>query len=349
MTARRHRAYWRGIGLGLCGWAMLLLSSQPAHAQERCGIAETIFRNGFEADSLPGPLIFPPSAPLTLTLDSGQNGSTVPGPTTTLSGTFSGPPGTGVGAKGRPALRSGNRWLIPNVPLDGGPEVLTVTATTLAGATTTQSLTLIRDDSVDASARLSVDTTSRFAPGTVRFRLVVAPSLVVTRLRLDFDGDGIADLDSSNPAAPLSYRYRQPGLYRVAATIDLQPGSPGTPPNTITRETQVLVQLLAETREDVCAAFGTMRTRLTANDVSGALLALHPRLRPTFQALWTDLGSGLPAVAAQLGTIVDGTIGTEGFAEYLIVRPISGQPQQYRGYRVHFDLGSDGVWRIGSM
>jgi hypothetical protein len=318
-------------------------------AAEQCGIPEVRRRDDFEATALPPPLIFAETAGLSIVLDTGQAGSIVAGPTTVVAGTFSGPPGTGISARGRPAVRAGNRWLIPNVPLDAGNNTITVTATTLAGATTTQMLNLTRDDSGAAQARLSVETPLRFAPGAVRFRLDLAPTLAGERLRLDVDDDGSVDLDTTSLNAPLVFQYPLPGIYRATATIDLVPGSSGTPPTTLTRSVRVVIQNIAETREDLCSVFGYMRTRLAANDVPGALLAMHPRLRPTFQTLWTGIGAGLPAVASQLGTIVNGSIGTEGYAEYVIARPIVGQPGQFVGFRVQFDRGPDGVWRIGSM
>jgi hypothetical protein len=326
-----------------------LACAVPASAQEQCGIPEVMLRDGFEPDALPGPLFFPDNAPLSITLDPGQAGSTVAGPTTIVSGTFSGPPGTGISARGRPAVRVGNRWLIPNVPLNAGSDTITLTATTLAGATATQTLILTRDDSTAAQARLSVETPQRFAPGSSRLRLDLAPALVVERLRVDFDGNATVDLDTTNASTPLVSPYSQPGVYTATATIDLAPGSPSTPPNTLTRTVRVAIQNLAETREDLCSVFGRMRGRLAANDVPGALLTLHPRLRPTFQTLWTSIGTGLPGVASQLGTIVDGSIGSEGYAEYVIARPVVGQPGQFVGFRVQFDRGPDGVWRIGSM
>jgi hypothetical protein len=322
--------------------------TREAHAAEVCGIGEITFRDGFEANAIPAPVVFADNAPLTLALDAGQNGSTVVGPTTTLSGTYSGPPGTGISARDRPAVRAGNAWFIRNLPLDVGANAITVTATTLAGATATQNLSITRDDAPAATARLSVETPERFAPGSVRLRLDLASSLVVTRLRVDFNGDGTQDIDTTNTATPLVFNYALPGLYSATAIVDLQPGSPGTPPNSFTRSTKVLVQNTLETREDVCAVFGAMRTRLVANDVPGALLALHPKLRPDFQTLWTSLGAGLPGVASQLGLIVDGTIGI-GFAELLIARPVPGQPGEFYGYRVQFGRGRDGVWRISSM
>jgi hypothetical protein len=326
----------------------VLLACQVAHAEEVCGIGAITFRDGFEANSNPAPFVFAENAPLSLSLDSGQNGSTVVGPTTTLSGTISGPPGTGVAASNRPAQRAGDRWFIHNLPLDVGTNSVTVTATTLSGATTTQNVSITRDDAPSATARLTVETPERFAPAAVRLRLDLNSTLVVTRLRVDFDGDGTPEIDTTSTATPLLFTYPVPGLYTATATVDLAPGSPGTPPNSFTRSAKVLVQNLLETRQDACAVFGRMRTRLAASDIPGALLTLHPRLRPEFQTLWTNLGASLPSIAAQLGLIVDGTIGPR-FVEYLIARPVTGQPGEFLGYRVQFDQGADGVWRIGSM
>lgn len=308
-----------------------------------------MFSDEFEADALSAPRVFEANTPLSLTIDAGYDSSTVAGPQASLSGTFDGPPATGVAALGRAARRVSNRWFVHNIPLAAGVNTIEVTATTLGGAIATRTLTIARDDTLAAAARLTVETPRPIAPDTVRFRLDLAAAPAVTRMRVDFDGNGTQDLDTSNTATPLIFKYPLPGLYTITAILDLAPAAPGAPATTITRDAKVLVQNIAELREDVCAVFGAMRARLRANNVPSALLTLHPRLRPEFQTLWTNLGANLPSVAAQLGTIVDGTLSNDGFAELLIARPLAGQTAQHSGYRVQFLLGPDGVWRIDAM
>jgi hypothetical protein len=230
--------------------------------------------------------------------------------------------------------------------LQPGLNTFDVVATTLDGATEELVVAITRNDAATGLAVLGVQTPSRYAPSSSRLRLELPAGVTPTRLRMDFDGNGTVDLDTTVASTPLVFRYALPGLYAAQATIDR---ATGEIPAQLIVNAPILIQHPVETRLTLCSVFGAMRAGLAAEDVSTAALSLHPRLRDDFEPFWTSLGKGLPTVASQLGIIVDGTIGTEGFAEYVIARPVAGQPGEFRAYRVQFDLGDDGVWRIGSM
>ncbi len=315
-------------------------------AEETCGLVADTFHDGFEAGGLP-PITPPnPQASLALTLDEGFDGRIVNARRLALSGTFDGPPTTGVGARDRPARLVGRRWLIPDVPLDPGPNAIRVAATTINGAKIERTLTIIRDDTLPPAPEWQATAAPGFAPIGARFTLSLPAEVRAQRLRIDFDGDGRDEVDTRQVESVFTTRFDVPGFYRARIIIDRVAGQAPTP---ITLTTPVLVEHLDEVRLSQCAAFGAMRGALIANDIPGALKALHPRLQADFTTLWNSLGTRLPTVATQLGTLASGTVSSDGFAEWLILRPDPGHTGEFMGYRVQFDRGNDGVWRIGSM
>jgi len=91
-----------------------------------------------------------------------------------------------------------------------------------------------------------------------------------------------------------------------------------------------------------------MRDRLIANDIPGALQALVPELQPTFQAIWTSLGSSLVSTAQGLGQIIDGRYSRDT-VELLLARPNPANPGTAQVFQVQMARGSDGIWRIVAM
>jgi hypothetical protein len=303
-----------------------------------------LFRDGVEAGGQPAPAVLNDNAPLTLSLDTGQDGAMVSARHVDISGSFDGPPSTGIASLNVAGYRAGKRWLIPSVPLQSGANMIEVAATTVDGKRLSRRLTIVRDDNLAPSVRLVVHAAPKHAPAGVRFRLDLREGISVTRVRLDYEGDGAFELDSAQAEVDLSHTYALPGVYRARARVDIA----GPPPTEIDTDATVLVRHVGETRASLCAAFEFMRRKLVARDIDGALAALQPRLHAPFRELWTSLGSNLPNVANQLGFIADGSVSND-FAELVVARPRVGQVGQHSGFRVHFDLSPDGVWRIGSM
>jgi hypothetical protein len=205
------------------------------------------------------------------------------------------------------------------------------------------------DSAAAPQASVSALVATTVIPGPIRFSVAkrAGEPLSVVRVQLDYDANGSTDVDTTN-ASNLSFVYRSPGAFTVTGTATLDDTDPQTPPVLVPLQTRVLAQHPQQTRFALCSLFGTMRTRLSVQEVSGALNALIEEVRPPFQTLWTNLGGQLPTVASQLGTIVDGQFSRDS-AEVVIARPIAGQPGQSRAYRVQFEQNDFGVWRIGAM
>jgi hypothetical protein len=329
--------------------AGLLLLVRGAVAQEVCGVSNILLKDGFEDGALPAYTLPGDATPLSLAISFPPNGATVGSDRVALVGSYTGPPNTGVVAGGRIAANSNTAIVTAPIRLSVGSNVITVQLHTIDGAGPSVSHTLIYDPAAAPRAAITPSRTSAIVPFTNTFSVATKPGepLAITRIEVDFDGNGTTDADTANPNA-LTYVYRQPSLFTVTGTVTLDDTDPGTPPVLVAVSTSVLGLHPQQTRFTLCSVFGTMRTRLAAQNVAGALNVLATALRPQFQALWTDIGAQLPTVASQLGTIVDGRFSPDG-AEYVIARPIAGQPGQSRAYRIQFERSDTGVWRISAM
>lgn len=315
----------------------------PTYAAEICGVRAETFSDGFEAGAqVP---YDPPSesTPLTMTIDAGIDGSTVASARVRISGRYGGPANTGIVVGGITAARTLGRWSA-SVPLAAGANTIELKASTIAGSPLTRTVRVTRSTS---AAAFTADVESqRFAPARARLALAVASDVTTTRVRVDFDGDGSVDADAAAAFDEVAFAYERPGAY--TAVIDLDGRRAGVP---VTQRIQVplVIEHAADTRYALCGAFGEMRARLAARDVEGATRALLPRLRADFRAFWTSASASLPTVAANLGTIADGTIGSDGSAELLVTQPDPARPGEFLGFRIALDRDADGVWRISGM
>lgn len=337
----------------VCSCALIavvcLCGSSAAVAQETCGVTVVVHRNGFEPGSMPA--YSPPSdtTPLTLAVTYPTEGATVGNDTLILAGTLSGPANIGVSVNGQLARTTNTGFVSAPVTLSPGSNAITVQLHTIDGL----GPSVVRNVTFSAAAAPRVTVaplvTAAVIPATVRFNVSKAAGepLSLTRVQLDYDSNGSTDVDTPTPNN-LAFLYRAPGVFAIAGTATLDDTDPQTPPVLVPLSTHVVVQHPQQTRFALCSVYGTMRTRLAAQDVPGALRALTEDIRPAFQTLWTDLGAQLPTVAPQLGTIIDGHFSSDS-AELLLARPITGQPGQSRAYRMQLVIGEFGVWRISAM
>jgi hypothetical protein len=228
---------------------------------------------------------------------------------------------------------------------------LTVTATTVDG----QTQTVIRN--ITVSPELGEDvffigrSAGNYAPMRIGFELKTRPPVgqtQVTRIQLDYDGDGTFELDASQLGGPLAHEYARAGVYLALARVTFDDGDAGTP--AVVREAtfQIHMDLLAYTRETLCQHYYDMKHQLQANQPAAALLLLSPRIRPRFQTFWADLGAQLPAVAGQLGDVVRGQM-SDISADFIVALPDSERPGEFLGFPLQFSRGVDGVWRISGM
>jgi hypothetical protein len=95
----------------------------------------------------------------------------------------------------------------------------------------------------------------------------------------------------------------------------------------------------------VKGAFTDMVNRLKAGTNSTALNLFFGHARAIYEDIFTKLGTDLPAIANQLGT-VESINFSKSSAEVVMSRMVSGTKQIFMIYLMR---GEDGIWRIESM
>jgi hypothetical protein len=326
------------------------LLSVSVLAQERCGYKDGEFNDGFEAGGLP-PVTLPAAgtAPA-LAFTFPTNGVTVNTPEISLAGTYAGPPNTGVTVAGFVASTNGQNFLSQPVRLTVGSNTITAKLTTQDGVSQTVTRSVIYDPNLVTEFSFTGTNNRTFVPYTSSFNFVqrAGSLLTPTRLRVDFDGDGLYEVDSVVSNISLQKIYDLPGLFLATAVVTFDDGNPLTPTVDITVQAAQFAMHPVYEQKVICSVYSDMKSRLVAGNIPSALNTIYLGLRPDWQARWTALGTGLASVASALGIVIDGRVSRNN-TELLIGRPISGQPGQFRGFRIQFERDTDGVWRISSM
>lgn len=331
---------------------ILILMSAFADAQENCGFPVSLLRSGFEAGEQQPLVVLPiDGTPLTVNIVSPIEGEVVPADKVQVYGSLTGPANLGVMVNGQLALSNATQFSSRPLVLDAGAQVISVTLTTIDGATIIGIRNITVSPSIGANVSLSAATTGGYAPQTIPLTLITrlpAAQTTVARVQIDYQGDGIFDVDSPDANVALSYNYDAPGAYIALARVSFDDGDPMTP--LVVREGKYRIQMqsLAYTRQTLCATYYGMKHRLIANQIPLALNTLGTRIKPKFQTLWNSLGTNLATVAARLGQVTVGQI-SDVSAEFIVSIPDPAVPGEYLGFPVLFSRGSDGVWRIYAM
>ena len=335
--------------VGLLVFSMVVVSS-VGRAAEVCGVTDNVLADGFEPANILPPYTLPGEAtPLTLSIADPPANAVTGLDRIVLKGSFTGPPNTRIVAGDRVAAHSDTQFVTPPITLEPGANAITVQLHTIDGPGPSIVHHITYNPALAPRARVIPRTVSAMAPTAIAFDIALKPGepLALTRIRLDTDGNGSIDIDTPNANA-LEATYLQPGLTKITGTATLDDTNPNTAPIEVPLTTWFLATHPQQTRYTLCSAFGTMRERLLAAEITKASNALSSSLIGDFKALWTALGPALAPTANKLGTIVNGEFSART-AELSLVRPIDGQPGKFRIYRIQFEMDPRGLWKISAM
>ena len=335
-------------------FCVLLLCSATASAQEHCGYPVAILKSGFENGEQPPSVSLPPdNTPLVLTLDYPADNLTVGSDTIQIYGSYTGPSNTGIVANSTAMPTNASNFASFPLALSPGSNLISVVATTLDGSPQTITRTVIYDANQRPDVEFQSAAFADYAPARVAFSLnyrIPVGQTLLSRVEIDYDGDGVFDVDAAVPPSRLEYAFGSGGFYTATARLSFDDGNAGTPLIIRTSSAKVLMQTMAFTRQTLCGVYYGMKHRLQPGQsgIVSALNTLEPDLRPEFQTIWNDLGAGLTNAANQLGDIVDGQI-SDVTAEMLVAVPDPAVLGDFFGFPVVLRRGTDGVWRISEM
>ena len=230
------------------------------------------------------------------------------------------------------------RFMLDPRELGSGPQVLEAAAVDRAGnrgESPPVSVVLSGTPGEIQVGDLVAAPSSGVAPLTVVFSLLRATGGTIA---LDADGNGIVDFIGPSRDGQ-TFTYARPGLYFPTATIT----DAGGTQSTVTTVVNVEDPQTVTTRFQ--GLWTSLKARLGAGDVPGALAHLAPNLQPRFQTVFQQLRTDLPAVAASLGDLeVLEQVGD--LAETAIVQQENGAPFLYF---IYFRRDGLGRWLIEEM
>jgi hypothetical protein len=337
----------------LCLCLIAFAVAAAAQAQQQCGYPSSVLKSGFEDGEQPASVTLPPdNTALSITIQGPANNATVGVDAIQIYGTYIGPANTGVSVNGVAALTNGNAFVSPRIPLEPGPNTLTIRYASTDAPVVTQTRTVSYSNAALPSVVFAARSPGDYAPTAVQFVLATvlpAGQTTVARVEVDYNGDGIFETDGAQPTQ-LAFAYDTPGLYVARARVSFDDGNPATPLVVQEDSARVLIQSLAFTRQTLCGVYYTMKSRLQQNQIALALNTQLPgEQRTDMSALWNALASAnnLTPTANKLGEIVTGQL-SRNAAELVIAIP-TAQPTQYSAHEIRFRRDESGVWRIEFM
>ncbi len=255
-----------------------------------------------------------------------------------VSGSFQGPPNTGITVNGVVAMVYGDQFYA-NLDLEPGVNTLTITATTPDGATITKTITVTVTAGTPDPVRVTVSPQGGVAPLAAQFTITNGSGSAIRRIDADFDGDGTTDLTAADPTAPIAYTYTSPGAYQTSIQItDSQ--------STVHRKALIVVVNDAAQMDQLFTnIWNGMNNALKVGNVNGAAQYLNESAKRKYQPVFEALKAKFPQIIASYSPLRRVSISSD-IGEYSIVRNFNGQN---RLYLIYFLRDADGVWRMDGM
>lgn len=274
--------------------------------------------------------------PVSISISSPATGATIASDSVLVSGIFQGPFNTGITVNGIVAAQNANRFYA-EMPLNPGANSVTATATTPEGITATQTISV--SSSGTASIRVSVEPKSGIAPLKTTFAVQNNTASPISKIQIDFDGNGSIDYTGTDPNAPVAFTYAAPGVYQARITVT------DSQSNVFTQDVLVSVQDGAQMDQMFTALLGGMNTALISGDVTKAGSYLNTAAKQKYLPVFQTLLPQMPQIIASYSPLhrisISGEIG-----EYAINRTIGGRDKIFL---IYFLQDSDGVWRLDAM
>lgn len=279
------------------------------------------------------------AAPITITIVSPVDGSTIYRPDIMVKGTLvTAGNETGVTVNGIVGMVYTTQFAVNHMPLSNGANTISVTATDTAGNTATTAITVTAVIPYPY-VRLTANTESGVSPLTVNFTATTAIPNAVTTYKIDYDGNGTDDYTGST-FTNISHTYSTPGIYYARLTVvDYADIS--------YVDTIAIVVVNGDTLDGALRAiWNSMKTKLTNNDPVGAAGYYSFASKDKYLSTFSMLSGHLPEIAANMQDIILSYLGSDT-AEYAITRNeiVNGTPTNI-AYYIYFVKDDDGLWKL---
>lgn len=276
--------------------------------------------------------------PLSITITSPVDLTTIEGDTVNIEGSFKGPANTGITVNGLPAEVSPEGLFVFNaVVLSPGPNVLDIVLTTLSGDSVSKSIT-VTSNGLSQPFNFEPDFNSGPAPFAVGFEFSWNSNETISKIEMDYEGDGIIDYTTNAEQESFPVTYSQPGVFHPTITIT-------TASATYKKQVTILVQ----SRESMIALFTSawdgMNKALVQGDLVAALSYLdnfgQKQYGPVFEVLKDKMPQIVQSYSRPQGVLITRNIG-----ELAINRLYQGKN---RIYFIYFMRNRNGLWKLHNM
>jgi hypothetical protein len=275
---------------------------------------------------------------LTLTITSPIDGNTINRPDATVSGTIINSTGneTGVTVNGIPVTVYGNQFTADHVSLTEGSNTITATATDTAGNTTTSTITLTA-----ATTGNYITATSNIESGTgpLEATLRVGGTFSITDTSITASGSASPDITAISAD---EYRVKM----KAEGTYTFTISAAGPDGNTCQDTVTITVHNRTQMDNLLKAKWEGMKTKLTSQDVEGAVGFFSSFSQDRYREIFTALSSYLPAIVQNMQDIQLIYL-YNGISKYRI-----GKNETYGGqsmpitYYIYFIMDDKGRWVI---
>ncbi len=265
-----------------------------------------------------------------------EAGSTVNRGTALVRGTIdSETADVGVRVNGVLAGVNGESWMAM-VPLKEGENIFTATATDGSGNSAEKSVTINCDNPVQPMT-VSANPASGMAPMETTFS-IDSNIANVSLYRIDFDGDGVVDLETTI-TENIVHKYETPGLYLPVITAVDSSGEE------YSEMTVVNVMSLEQMDTLFKGKWHGLLNELGQGNAERALGFFSVSQKEKYRRVFDDLGGDLQLIVSTFGDIVVNSIEGE-MAEYVTVREQDGDKF---AYFIYFMRDQNGIWKIKGM
>ena len=260
----------------------------------------------------------------------------VEGSSVNVSGFFVGGANSGVGVSGLTGCVYANSFYINNFPLQSGSNTLTAALTDQTGAGGQHSVMLTSN--ANPKLTFEADNNCDIAPMDVDFDIGTL-DINVVQIDIDFNGDGVVDLTTTDVNSAITTTYTTPGVFIATVWILDDQG------NEHERRLSIVVQDETIQKDLFQQIWSNFSIALAAGDAATALQSVLTQYRGFYGPVLQALAANLPAIAGDLSGIRKIQISGD-VAEYAVLTVVDGQ---VRTFVVTFMKDSDGIWRILSM
>ena len=282
-------------------------------------------------------------APPTLTVQAPLDGAMVNDDNVLVRGTVTAPANSAASVNGIVArLDASGSFQANGVPLAPGANVITATLATLAGYSTSQSITVNRTGDgpfvVDAAPTEGIDLLE------VTFTVENPANTPFARIEFDLDGNGSPGLvatpdDFVDGRLAVAYVYPIGTWIAAIKVFDDQ--------NEVIYSTTKAIVVTASgvLASSLRAIYDGMLSQLRAGNIDGALTAFTGAAYDKYQAIFMQLQPSLATIVDQLGEVQELEFDLD-LGEISIVRNTPDGPVRFIVYLIRAE---DGIWRIDGM